>query len=89
MKPRRRRLSLAKRPSRWTANDWERAWGVAAIRIAGIPTCLEKKAAFQESLTVLNAAFAQGDGLRFEMGLIALLDFCAEAINRGECEQWW
>lgn len=89
MKPRRRRLSVVKRPSRWTSDDWERAWALAAMRIAGMPAFLERKSAFQESLIVLNAAFAEGDGSRFEKGLIALLDYCDEAIKRGDCEQWW
>ena len=89
MKPRRRRLSVVKRPSRWTADDWERAWALAAIRIAEMPAFLERKSAFRESLLVLNAAFAEGDGSRFEKGLITLLDYCDEAINRGDCKQWW
>jgi hypothetical protein len=44
---------------------------------------------FQDCLTVLDGAFADGNGLQFELGLNALMDFCADSVEIGECEQWW
>jgi hypothetical protein len=88
MKPR-RRLFLVKHPSRWAAHDWERAWELALMRIDGMPSTLGRTVVFQESLAVLNGAFADGDGPRFELGLITLMDFCSGAVNRGDCWQWW
>ena len=38
---------------------------------------------FQDRLTVLDGAFADGNYLQFELGMNALIDMCAEA----GCEQ--
>jgi hypothetical protein len=59
------------------------------MRIHGAPASLTEQRIFQESMAVLDGAFADGNSARFELGLITLLDFCAEAVNNGECEQWW
>ena len=58
-------------------------------RISGVPTLVETERIFQDCLTVMDGAFADGNGLQFELGLTALIDFCAEQVNTGDCEQWW
>jgi hypothetical protein len=86
---RRRMTCRGKQPNKWTATDWERSWEVALRRIADAPSRVTAQRVFQESLLMLDTAFADGNSARFERGLIALLDVCAEAVNLGECEQWW
>ncbi len=78
-----------KEPSRWASQDWDRAWQSALRRIKGMPPPLVSDARIQEALTTMNDAFIQGNSNNFEVGLIALLDCCAELVNRGECQQWW
>ena len=58
-------------------------------RIDGAPTDVRTESIFQDCLTVLNGAFADGNGLRFELGLNALMDFCTDMVGDGNCEQWW
>ena len=58
-------------------------------RIEDAPTVVKEQHIFHDCLTVLNGAFADGNHLRFELGLNALIDFCADTINEGNCEQWW
>jgi hypothetical protein len=88
MKPR-RQTSRTQRPDIWTATDWERGWRSALMRMYGAPAHVAKQRIFQESVAVLNGAFADGSSQRFQLGLITLLDFCAEAVNTGGCKQWW
>jgi hypothetical protein len=85
---RRRRIN-AKRRSRSTAQDWEEGWDLAMARIDGVPALVEGQPFFQECLAVLNGAFADGDRLRFELGLSAMIDLCSETVNKGDCKQWW
>ncbi len=65
---RKRRIIVRKR-SRWTADEWEREWGFAMTRIESVPALVEKQPIFQDCLTVLDGAFADGNRLRFELGL--------------------
>ena len=58
-------------------------------RIEGVPTVVEEQRFYQDCLTVLNGAFADGNHVRFELGLNALMDFCADMVSDGNCEQWW
>lgn len=58
-------------------------------RIDGAPTLVEQQSFFQDCLWVLNGAFSDGDRLRFELGVRALVDFCNEIISTGDCKQWW
>jgi hypothetical protein len=57
--------------------------------IVGVHPLVEKQPIFQDCLTVLDGAFVDGNNLRFELGLSALIDFCNETVSRGECTQWW
>jgi hypothetical protein len=85
----RKRRIIVKRRTRWTVDDWERGWELAMTRIDGVPMHVEKEPLFQDCLTVLNGAFADGDRFRFELGLSALIDLCSETVSRDKCEQWW
>ena len=85
---RKRRFS-ARRRGRETVYEWERGWDLAMARIDGVPTLVERQPFFQDCLWVLNGAFADGDRLRFELGVRALVDFCNELINTGDVEPWW
>jgi hypothetical protein len=84
-----KRRVIVKQRSRWTAHEWEEGWDDAMCLLDGAPTCVEREPIFQDCLAVLNGAFGDGDRQQFELGLSALIDFCAEAVSRGECEQWW
>ncbi len=85
---RKRRMIVRKR-SRWTADEWERECGFAMTRIESVPALVEKQPIFQDCLTVLDGAFADGNRLRFELGLSALIDFTTDIVSTGGCEQWW
>ena len=85
----RKKRIIVRRRSRWTVQEWERGWDVAITRIDGAPRLVEQQSIFQDCLTVLDGAFADGNGFRFELGLNALMDFCAEAVSTGDCRQWW
>ena len=85
----RKRRIIVKRSRRSTAQEWERGWDLAMTIIDGVPLLLEKQPLFQDCLTVLDGAFVDGNNLRFELGLSALIDFCNETVSRGECTQWW
>ena len=85
---RKRRIIVKRRP-RSTVHEWERGWDLAMTIIDGVPPLVEKQPIFQDCLTVLDGAFADGNRLRFELGLGALIDFCTERVNKGDCEQWW
>ena len=86
---RRKRRIIVRQRSRWTAEEWERSWDVAMTRIHGAPPMVEAEPIFQDCLTVMDGAFAEGNGLRFQLGLNALIDVCTEKVNTGDCEQWW
>jgi hypothetical protein len=85
----RKRRIIVKRSRRSTAQEWERGWNLAMTIIVGVPPLVEKQPIFQDCLTVLDGAFVDGNNLRFELGLSALIDFCNETVSRGECTQWW
>ena len=85
----RKRRIVVRKPSRWTADEWEREWGFAMTRIESVPAQVEKQPIFQDCLTVLDGAFADGNRLRFELGLSALIDFTTDIVSTGGCEQWW
>ena len=85
---RKRRIIVRKR-SRWTAEEWEREWDLAMTRIESVPALVEKQPLFQDCLTVLDGAFEDGNRLRFELGVSALIDFCTDVVDAGDCEQWW
>ena len=85
----RKRRIIARRRTKETLYEWEQGWNLAMARIDGAPTLVERQQFFQDCLWVLNGAFADGDRLRFELGVRALVDFCNEIINSGDVEQWW
>ena len=58
-------------------------------RIDGAPTIVRTDCIFQDCLTILNGAFADGNGLQFELGLNALMDLCTDTVNDGDWKQWW
>jgi hypothetical protein len=85
----RKRRIIARRRTKETFYEWEQGWHLAMARIDGAPTLVERQPFFQDCLWVLNGAFADGDRLRFELGVRALVDFCNETISTGDVEQWW
>ena len=85
----RKRRICVKQRSRWTVHEWEKEWDLAMTRISGVPTLVEEQPIYQDCLSVLNGAFAEGNRLRFAIGLKALMDFCTEAVNQGDCDPWW
>ena len=58
-------------------------------RIDDAPTVVRTERVFQDCVTVLDGAFAEGNGYQFELGLNGLFDFCADSVEMGDCEQWW
>jgi hypothetical protein len=82
----RKRRIIVKRRTRGTVDEWERGWELVMTRIESAPTVVKEQPIFQDCLTVLNGAFADGNYLRFELGLNALIDFCTDRINDGDCE---
>ena len=85
----RKRRIIVRQGCRWTVDEWERGWDLAMTRIDGAPTLVEEEPTFRDCLTVLNGAFVDGNRLQFEIGLNALVDFCADVVNKRDCEQWW
>ena len=85
----RKRRIIVRKGSRWTADEWEREGGIAMTRIESVPGLVEQQSLFQDCLTVLDGAFVDGNRLRFELGLSALIDFCTDIVDAGDCEQWW
>ena len=86
---RKRRMAMLRQRARWTVDEWQRAWELATMRIEGAPSLVESHPVYQECLTVLDGAFTQGNKYAFELGLIALMDWCADAVNGGDYKQWW
>jgi len=82
---RRRRVAIVRQQSKWTASEWQGGWELAMTRLDGAPSI----PVFQECLAVLDGAFADGNNLRFQLGLLTLMDCCAEAVNGKDCPQWW
>jgi len=76
-------------PIKWAGPEWERAWQSLSRRITGMPPELSSCPKIQNSLTIMDEAFIDGDSKRFEVALIVLLDHCAELVNRGDYPQWW
>jgi hypothetical protein len=85
---RKRRIIVKRRP-RSSVYEWQRGWDLAMTIIEGAPPLVKNQRIFHDCLTVLDGAFADGNSLRFELGLSALVDFCNETVSRGECTQWW
>ena len=85
----RKRRIVAKRPTRWTTDQWELGWELAMATIEGVPATVSEQPIFTDCLTVLAGAFADGNHLAFELGLNALIDFCADTVDEGDCERWW
>ena len=85
----RERRIIVRQRCRWTAEEWERGWDLAMTRIDGVPSAVDIDRIFQDCLTVMDGAFADGNGVRFELGLNALIDLCTEKVRTGDCEQWW
>src|SRR5512133_2258509 len=83
----RKRRIIVRRRTRWSVDEWNRGWEIAMSRIDGAPTDVRTKSIFQDCLTVLNGAFADGNGLRFELGLNALMDFCTDMVGEGNGEK--
>ena len=50
-------------------------------RIDGAPPIVKNDCIFHDCLTVLNGAFADGNGLQFELGLNVMIDFCADSVE--------
>ena len=84
-----KRRTSAKPRSTGTADEWERGWDIAMTRIDGVPAQVKRQPLFRDCLMVLNGAFADGNRLLFELGLSFLIDFCNEAVSKGDCEAWW
>ena len=84
-----KRPIIVRRRTRWTVEEWERGWNVALSKIEGAPTRIAAERIFQDCVTVLDGAFSDGDGLRFEFALNALVDFCSDILSDGDSERWW
>lgn len=84
----RKRRVIVKRRSRCVA-QWEHGWDLAMKIINSVPKWVEEQPIYQHCLTILDGAFVDGDGLRFELGLSALTDFYSDIINAGDCQPWW
>ncbi len=85
---RRRRVRLT-RELVWDVNEWQWAWHIAMVRIHGAPTIVAKQIAFHHALEMLDRGFASGDAFQFQLGVLTMMDCCHEAIERGDCCQWW
>jgi hypothetical protein len=73
----------------WNGNDWRRGWEMALMRIRGVPTAVSEKLAYLHAIDMLDGAFVRGDAFQFQLGIIMILDCCNEAIEGGDCSQWW
>lgn len=85
----RRRIRASRGQLRWNAAEWHRAWELATVRIERAPSVVARQLAFHHALDMLDRGFAEGDRFQFELGLLTLMDCCSEAIDRGDCWQWW
>ena len=79
-----KRRVIVRRRSRWTAHEWEEGWDLAMTLIEAVPPHLRKQSVFQDSLAVMNGAFADGNRFRFERGVGALMDFFHEAVEKDD-----
>jgi hypothetical protein len=50
---------------------------------------VSQQIAYHYAIDMLDGAFARGDAFQFQLGIIMILDCCNEAIERGDCSQWW
>ena len=85
----RKRRIIVRRETRWSVEEWNRRWEAAMSRIDGAPTVVRTERVFQDCVTVLDGAFVDGNGLRFELGHNALIDFYADMVGDGNCTRWW
>jgi hypothetical protein len=86
---RRRRGRATRTRHVWDVTEWQRAWEVAMLRIDGVPAIVAEQDAFHHAVDMLDRGFAEGDRFQFELGLLTLIDCCSQAIDRGDCWQWW
>jgi len=86
---RRKRGSTTRQKLAWNVTDWQRAWELAMLRIDGVPTIVARQAGFHHALDMLDRGFSEGDPFQFQLGLVTLMDCCRQAIDRGDCWQWW
>ena len=73
----------------WNGHDWRRAWKIALSRIDGAPTLVSEQMVFHHALEMLDCGFVKGDVFQFQLGMLMIMDCCNEAIERGDCYQWW
>lgn len=86
---RKRRGRATRKRLLWDVTEWQRAWDLAMLRIDGAPAIVSEHTTFHHALDILDRGFVDGDPFQFELGLVTLMDCCSEAINRGDCWQWW
>ena len=73
----------------WKGNEWRQAWHIAVMRIDGAPVAVSEQVLFRHAIEMLDGAFVKGDAFEFQLGLIAILDCCSQAITQGGYRQWW
>ncbi len=73
----------------WNGNDWQQAWQIAMTRIIGMPDVVVKQIAMHHAVEMLDCGFARDDAFQFQLGILMMMDACNEAIERGDCDQWW
>ena len=73
----------------WDVNEWQRAWEIVITRIDGVPDIVAEQVTFHHALDMLDCGFARGDAFQFQLGILMMMDACNEAIERGDCRQWW
>jgi hypothetical protein len=59
------------------------------MRINGAPEIVTEQIAYHHALDMLDCGFARGDAFQFQLGMLMVLDCCNQAIERGDCPQWW
>jgi hypothetical protein len=85
----RKRVRLSRKRQRWDSEDWHRGWDMAQVLFQGAPGVVTRQLAFGHAQEMLDRGFADGDAFQFQLGLATLMDCCSEAIERGDCVQWW
>src|SRR5678809_769951 len=73
----------------WDVTEWQRAWEIAMMRIDGAPTIVATQIVFHHALDMLDRGFILGDAFQFQLGILTMMDCCNDAIERGDCYQWW
>jgi hypothetical protein len=79
----------ARRELVWRVNEWQRAWDIAMRRIDRAPTIVAARMPFHHALDMLDRGFVSGDAFMFELGMLTLIDCCNQAVEGGDCPQWW